>query len=342
MSGKLRLGKTKDSRTRKQAVKAVNVTEAENLKQELKSQKEFTDYLLTKGFSITSIRRYVGDVNNFIGWLETENMKVEQVSYNDILHYIQVKKKTVQQRSASTLVNSIRHFYAHLVLTKQLEDNPAQHVQVKGIKRKKLYEILSKQELEGLYHNFELPDNEKSVYKNQSWFKTSELASKRNKVILGFMIYQGMGTSELSRLTEKDIKLREGKVYITGSRKSNERTLKLEAVQIMDIMEYQLQTRKELLELTGKQTESYFITTGSSDRIYNMLKKLVENIQKQNSKVTSVKQIRTSVITHWLKLYNLRQAQYMAGHRYVSTTEGYLVNDLDDLSEEITKFHPMG
>jgi integrase/recombinase XerD len=32
----------------------------------------------------------------------------------------------------------------------------------------------------------------------------------------------------------------------------------------------------------------------------------------------------------------------MAGHRYVSTTEGYLVNDLEDLSEEITKFHPMG
>ena len=38
MSGKLRLGKTKDSRTRKQAVKAVNVTEAENLREELKNQ----------------------------------------------------------------------------------------------------------------------------------------------------------------------------------------------------------------------------------------------------------------------------------------------------------------
>jgi len=342
MSGKLRLGKTKDSRTRKKAVKAVNVTEAENLKEELKNQAEFTDYLLTKGFSITSIRRYVRDVTSFIQWLEKENVAVEQVSYNDILHYIQKKKNTVKQRTVSTIVNSIKHFYNHLILLDQLEDNPALYVKIKGIKRRMLYQILSKKELESLYHNFELPDNEKSVYKNQNWFKASELASKRNKVILGFMIYQGMGTSELSGLTEQDIKLREGKVYITGSRKSNERTLKLEATQIMDIMEYQLQTRKELLELSGKRTDNYFVSIGTSDRFSNMMQKLIEKLHKQHSKVTTAKQIRTSVITHWLKLYNLRQVQYMAGHRYVSTTEGYLVNDLDDLSEEITKFHPMG
>lgn len=338
----IKLGKTKDSRTRKQGVKAVNVAEAESLKEELKNQADFTDYLLSKGLSITSIRRYVGDVNNFIKWLNAENVAVCQVSYNDILHYIQLKKKTVKQRTVSTLVNSIKHFYAHLILTEKVQDNPALYVQVKGIKRKMLYQILSKQELESLYHNFELPENEKSIYKNQNWFKTSVLVTKRNKVMLGFMIYQGMGTSELTRLTEQDIKLREGKVYITGSRKSNERTLKLEATQIMDIMEYQLQARNELLQLSKKQTDSYFVSTGTSDRFNNMIQKLMEKLHTQHSKVTTVKQIRTSVITHWLKLYNLRQVQYMAGHRYVSTTEGYLVNDLDDLSEEITKFHPMG
>jgi len=340
MSGKLRLGKTKDSRTRKQAVKAVNVTEAENLKQELKSQKEFTDYLLTKGYSTTSVRRYVRDVSNYVSWLEKENIPTLEVGYNDLVHYVQLKKKTVSQRTVSTLVNSIKHYYNHLMAKEALEDNPAAHLQVKGIKRKKLYHLLSKQELEMLYERFEVATEDEQ--NNQNWFKTSLYAQKRNKVILGFMIYQGMGTSELSRLTEKDIKLREGKVYIAGSRRSNERTLKLEAVQIMDIMEYQLNTRKELLELTGKKTDQYFITTGSSDRINNMLQHLIKTLSRQNKKVSSIKQIRTSVITHWLKVYNLRQVQYMAGHRFVSSTEGYLVNDLDDLSEEITKFHPMG
>lgn len=45
----IKLGKTRDSRTRKQPKKAVNVAEAEQLKSELKNQKEFTEYLLLKG-----------------------------------------------------------------------------------------------------------------------------------------------------------------------------------------------------------------------------------------------------------------------------------------------------
>src|SRR5690554_228079 len=119
-------------------------------------------------------------------------------------------------------------------------------------------------------------------------------------------------------------------------------TLKLEATQIMDLMEYQLQIRDELLALTGKQTNTYFVSTGTSDRLSNIMQKLVKKLHNQHPKVTTIQQIRTSVITHWLKHYNLREVQYMAGHRYVSTTEGYLVNDLEDLSEEIGKFHPMG
>ncbi len=54
-----------------------------------------------------------------------------------------------------------------------------------------------------------------------------------------------------------------------------------------------------------------------------------------------MKQLRTSVITHWLKNYNLREVQYMAGHRYVSSTEAYQINDLDDLIEDIGKYHPL-
>jgi len=46
------------------------------------------------------------------------------------------------------------------------------------------------------------------------------------------------------------------------------------------------------------------------------------------------------VITHWLKLHNLRKVQYMAGHRYISSTESYKANNLDGLKEDIAKFHP--
>jgi integrase/recombinase XerD len=74
-----------------------------------------------------------------------------------------------------------------------------------------------------------------------------------------------------------------------------------------------------------------FTSFGSSTKFNNIISKLLPQLKKLNKKVKSVHQIRTSVITHWLKLYNLREVQYMPGHRYVSSTEAYLINDLEDL-----------
>ena len=341
MSGKIRLGKTKDSRTRKQQVKAVNVAEVEKLMRQLKDQREFAGYLLRKGYSTSTTKRYVIDAETFIKWTEKENVPILQVSYPDVLHYIQGKRNTVKQRTLSTHINSIKHYFNFLAITGQAIENPTTQIRIKGVKRRMLYHILSKQELESLYNNFEIPDKN-DPNRNQNWFKTSQLASKRNKVILGLMIYQGMGTTELGRLTEKDLKLREGRIYIPGSRKSNERELKLEAHQVLDIMEYKLKTRNEILALTGKQSESLFVSAGKSLHFRSIISKLIKKLCKQNNKVSSIKQVRTSVITHWLKIYNLRQVQYMAGHRYVSSTEAYLVNDIEDLLEDIGKYHPIG
>jgi len=52
-------------------------------------------------------------------------------------------------------------------------------------------------------------------------------------------------------------------------------------------------------------------------------------------------QIRTSVITGWLQHYNLRGVQYMAGHKYVSSTERYRMDTLEDLQKELEKYHPL-
>ena len=71
-----------------------------------------------------------------------------------------------------------------------------------------------------------------------------------------------------------------------------------------------------------------------------MLSMLITHLKKMNSKVKSIDQLRASVIVHWLKLYNLRKVQIMAGHRYISSTENYKANNLDDLKEDIKNYHP--
>lgn len=112
-------------------------------------------------------------------------------------------------------------------------------------------------------------------------------------------------------------------------------------MQVMDLMEYLLTTRKELLQLTGKLSENLFVSIGTSERVANIMGYLLKRLNQLNKKVTSIKQLKASVIVHWLKLYNLRQVQYMAGHRYVSSTESFLINEMEGMIEDIEKYHPI-
>jgi len=60
------------------------------------------------------------------------------------------------------------------------------------------------------------------------------------------------------------------------------------------------------------------------------------------TKLENADQLRASVIVKWLKQYNLREVQYLAGHRYISSTESYQQSEMEGLSEEVNQFHPLG
>jgi integrase/recombinase XerD len=347
---KIHFGKTATSRSRKKNI-------IEDVRNKIKlPQDDFTKYLLGKNYSNTSIESFIGDVKKFKSWVEKENIEIENIGYNDITSYLQSFSNIAQQTKGCYL-RGVKKYFNFLVQKEERTDNPAEFIQLKGLKRKTLYDILNRQELDNLYHHYTLPDEANSKDRNQNWFKAKVLAQKRNKVILGLMLYQALDARDLKLLTVNDIKLREGKIFIPGTRKSNERELKLEALQIIDVMEYLLTTRAALLQLRqrqfeaeggnhGKQsdvgTEHLFISIGTSERIANMMAYFVKRLNQLNKNVTSVKQLKASVIVHWLKRYNLRQVQYMAGHRYVSSTESFLVNEMEGMMEDIEKYHPIG
>ena len=289
----------------------------------------FKNYLLSKGYSTETSNSYNRGLLQYIVWTETQQIEAEQSTYNEVISYVQyLKNKELQQRSIQQSVNSLKHYFKWLIKRQLRSDNPTSNVNIKGIKRRKLHNVLSKQELEKLYNDF----------KN---IETESLAKKRNEIIVSLLVYQGLNSKELGKLKVTDLKLREGKIYIERTRNSNERHLKLEAHQILDIMEYQLRTREEILKEAKKQTDLLFMSFGKSSKFHNVIHKLLPQLKKLNRNIESVNQIRTSVITAWLKSYNLREVQYMAGHRYVSSTEAYLINDLEDLQEDINKYHPI-
>jgi integrase/recombinase XerD len=308
----------------------------------------FKKYLEAKDLSKSTITHYNSYLMDFLAWLDIDNTEAENATAKEVTAYLNhLKKKGQDNTTRNIRLNVIRQFFNYQIQQGQRENNPIQHLKIRGAKRKKLYPVLSIKELESLYHNYEIP-KEEDPRQNRNWYAKYKLTRQRNKVILGLMIWQGLTTPEVNHLKTTDLKLREGTIYIAGSRKSNERILDLKPQQIIELMEYQHSTRAELLKYCKEQSDSLFIgapsagkNTATGNDTENAWKALSKEVKKICPRFINFKQVRTSVITHWIGQYNLRQVQYMAGHRYVSTTEGYQLNNMEDLQEEIGKYHPI-
>jgi integrase/recombinase XerD len=97
------------------------------------------------------------------------------------------------------------------------------------------------------------------------------------------------------------------------------------------------------LEYCGVETEKLFFSLSAEqyDKTFSKpLRVLTKQVKSIDNNFVNFSQIRTSVITHWINSEGLRKAQYLAGHRYISSTENYVNNDLDSLIDDINKLHP--
>jgi integrase/recombinase XerD len=158
--------------------------------------------------------------------------------------------------------------------------------------------------------------------------QTAKHLHKRNVFLLGLLIYQGLTSGETAKLETTHINLSEGKIYVPSTRKSNARIMKLQANQILPIKSY-------IEEF--KPNPYLFSTKKHSD----MICKIVEQAKKNHPEIIDSRQIRTSVIMNWLKTNNIRQVQYMAGHKSIRSTEQYRTHDLTDLTKQLELFHPL-
>jgi site-specific recombinase XerD len=299
---------------------------------------EYKNYLIAKGYAKDTREGMIKTTCKFLGWIDTQGIEITTINYNDITAYIKInQERKITARTTQLIVIHVKHYLNYLVEAGTLSNNPALALKIKNTKKKTVYNILSPEELETIYKEYrtELPHNPKAPPQT-----LNRLGRKRNKVLLGLLIYQGISAEDIKNIELKHLELREGKITIPGSRRSNERILKLEAHQIFDLYDYVNEIRKDILRVSKKESTALFVTTGSSHTLQNMVQNFLKEITQQNRNVKNLDQLRASIITNWLKQYNKRKVQYMAGHRYVSSTEAYEANNIELLQEDLQKYYP--
>lgn len=286
---------------------------------------DFTTYLSQRQLSPRSIQTYERYRKIFFNWLEATGTQAEDLTYSDLLDYVKhCHQRGLTKDYIHKLLGVVRHYYNYLKYTGRIDNNPAAGLYIKGKRRRIPHDLLTIEQLEAMYNSFD----------------QKGLSGKRNKIMLGLMIYQGLTTHELELLEPPHLKLKEGKIEVPGTRRSNRRTLKLEARQMIELQEYVSRTRMLILELTGKESARLLVSTGDSHGLRGSLDKLLRHLRKKHDYFINAKQLRQSRIAIWVRHHDVRQVQYMAGHKYVSSTERYESTNMEDLQKELDKHHP--
>ena len=286
---------------------------------------EFKRYLQQQKLKSRTIEEHCKNVGYFTQWLKQEDYGTgTTIQYADILSYIQFEKaKGITPATINLRLSSIKYYFEYLKSIGEITKNPAKTIRVKGTINTIIENPLTTPELETLYQQYAqlaVPDHLIIIH-------------KRSVVILGLMIWQGVHSGELQKMEITHIDLNNASVYIPSTSQSNSRQLSINNKQLLILHEY-LTSIRLLLKPKGSE-----LIAGS---VRNHVQRVLQEIQGINPMIRNAQQIRGSVIINWLKHHSKRQVQYMAGHKYISSTEKYVQQEVDSLKDVLSRHHPFG
>jgi len=291
-----------------------------------------SDYLTKQDYSPRTIAAHQRRIRDFNQWRKKRKLKYEEVKYKHIIKYAEYlqNRKSYGRGATNNSLRAVKLYFDSLNYNGEVVGNPANQVVIRGKRELVNHNVLSEEELEDLYYSL------KSEHHDRYFNATA----KRDKTIAGLLIYQGVKANELYKIHMEHLEIERGRIYISGSKKSNGRSLILKSWQMVALMEY-VKDYRDYLGQKHKSDHSEQLYHSTRTTCNNHVARITKKFKQINRKVESPNQIRASVIVNWLKRYNLRKVQVMVGHKSISSTERYLQNDIENLHKMVDEFHPM-
>lgn len=278
---------------------------------------KFKEKLKNKGYADSTILGYTNRLALYEEWCnQKKNLNNERKLAFLYLKHLQ--KQTSNYRTINRELQPLKLYYKFFKKT-----NPFHNLYIKKKEEKIRTNLFTKEELEEIYDEY--PQN--TIYEI------------RDKVLLGFYIFQGAKSSEIKNIEINDVDLVGYKILLRGDNRTNQRKIGLNIKQILLLSEYINIHRKKLVG--RKKSDDLIFISKSKHSKQNQLQRISEKLRNSVYGFEALYQIRTSVIHNWIKEYDLRKSQYLSGHRYISTTERFIIKDIKGLQKAIDSYFPL-
>lgn len=276
-----------------------------------------------KKLSKNTLASYENDIKLFCAYLEQKSISPQEASGDTIQDFLKtLKKKGRASASISRALACLKNFYAYLIITNLIKENPTESVKAPKVEKKLPY-ILTPNEIDLL---LEQP-------------KATDLKGFRDKAMLELLYATGLRVSEMMELNLSDVNLDMG--FIHCSFGGHERIIPIGKICTTALTEY-INNARPLLIKTKGETALFLNFLGrrmSRQGFWKILKQYADSAGI-NADITP-HTLRHSFAAHLLENgADLRSIQSMLGHADISTTQVYARLVGSRLKDVYKKAHP--
>ncbi len=282
---------------------------------ELEKYKDYLEY--QKNYSLYTVENYCSDIEQFLDYIETENIDFKKVEYSDLRFYLMYLKdeKCENNSSIDRKLSALRGFYKFLANEGVVQNNVFSLMS--GLKKeKKLPRYFEYNELEELF--------------NVSDLKTP--LGQRDRLILEMLYGTGVRVGELVAIKVSDIDLGSRTILILGKGNKERRVTYGEYCD--EILKLYLNDGYQKLNI--KNTLYLFLNSRGEVITERGVRYVLDQIIKNTSlnKSISPHVLRHSFATHLLNEgCDLLTVQKLLGHESISATQIYTHVTTDRLKE---------
>lgn len=287
---------------------------------------EFLLYLAgSKNYSLNTLRAYASDVADFLSFLKSEGLDLNEIELTSIKGYLAfLKERGFNPYSMARRLSSLKNFLYFLHEKGQRQVDFLSYLEGPKLPQR-LPKVLTLEEVERL---LQAPD-------------LSTPFGFRDRTMLEVLYATGLRVSELVGLKLENLNLNLGLVRVLG-KGEKERLVPLGEI-ALEYLTFYLQNIRPLFVTTKSRNYLFLNRRGgalSRQRFWQILKEYARQIGLEVSKI-SPHVLRHTFATHLLEGgADLRALQLMLGHSSLLTTQIYTHLDLKNLKRTYEKFHP--